>query len=1113
MDDSPAGIETAIAALEGQRAVLGDAVADIALATLRERLEVARARAVGGDQQLRAVTVLFMDVVGSTVLARQLDPEDVHAVMDGALEGFTRIVRAHHGRVLQYAGDSLLAAWGTREAHEDDAEHAVQAGLAILAQAREQSARVTRLHRFDGFDVRVGIHTGTVLLGGGVDADNTIRGVTVNVAARMEQTAPPGGLRISQATHRQVRGVFEVSDQPLIEVKGIAQPVRSYLVQGLKPRALRRAERGVEGTQTRMVGRVAEFARLTDTLEAVLEDRTLSTVTLVGEAGIGKTRLMTEFHEWVEARPQTLGHFQARARLHGHSVPYGLLRDLFMGRFDISDSDAPEVARDKLAQGFGSVFGDRAEEQTALVGHLIGLDYADSPTISGIAADPRQIRDRAVHAAAQYFRLLLSGGVDGIVVLLDDLQWADDGSLDFINHIGQACRDLPLLLICMARPALFERRPLWGSGQGNHERITLGALSRRASRELADEILRRLDPVPAALRELVTSSAEGNPFFIEEMVAMLIEDGVIETGAGDGDGGQQWHLHADRLLEVHVPPTLAALLQTRLDGLPAGERKTLQLASVIGHVFWDEPLARIEAESVSSLDAITQRELAHCRETTSFEGTHEFVFKHHLLHQVSYESVLKRRRRELHRLTAEWLVDRSAGRSTQFNSLIADHFERAGDAARAAEYLGLAGRDAARGYANVEALDFLGRALALTPEDAKEARCELLVARIGVLNNVSRRAEQEADIAALEDLAQSLGDNGRRAQAAGFRGSLSVATGNYAAACEAGARGLAWAEAAGRPELALSARMNWARALFFLGDPGAQWHSEQALLLARQAGDRKIESVALNQLGIVARKQGQYAAARAHYHRALQLARSNGDRAVECGVLNNLGDIERYLGRHEAALQHLRAAHRVSVDVGQRMTESYVLCNLAQVAQACGDARAALDWAAKADIVARAVADRDLQAVILKTMGDAHASAGDAAAAVQAYEASLAMFRDIGRTTMLAEPQAGLAGLALAAGHIDVALGHVQKIIGRLDGGGSLEETEEPLWILLTCHQVLRAAGAPRDEEFLVLAHERLMAQLEALDETERETFLGNVPSNRATQAAWNEIMATKETE
>jgi class 3 adenylate cyclase/tetratricopeptide (TPR) repeat protein len=1110
MDDSPAGIEAAIAALEAQRDVLGDAVADIALATLREKLATASARAQGSDQQLRAVTVLFMDVVGSTVLTRQLDPEDVHAVMDGALESFTSIVQAHDGRVLQYAGDSLLAAWGTREAHEDDAEHAVRAGLDILAQAREQSARVARLHRFDGFDVRVGIHTGTVLLGGGVDAGNTIRGIAVNVAARMEQTAPPGGLRISHSTYRQVRGVFDVSEEPLIEVKGIAQPVRSYLVQRAKPRAFRSAERGVEGARTRMVGRDAEFARLTETFDAVLEDRTLSTVTLVGEAGLGKTRLMLEFQHWIELRPQTLWYFQARARVHGSSVPYGLLRDLFAWRFEIADSDPAAVARDKLARGFGSVFGDRAEEQTALVGQLIGLNYADSPFIAGIATDARQIRDRAVHAAAQYFRLLLEGGGDGIVVLLDDLQWADDGSLDFVNHVGQACRDLPVMVMCLTRPALFERRPLWGSGQGNHERITLAPLSRRGSRELADEILRRIDPVPAALRELVTSSAEGNPYFIEELVAMLIEDGVIVTHLDEDD--EHWHVDADRLLEVHVPPTLAALLQTRLDGLPPAERKALQQASVIGHVFWDEPLARIEASSIGALDAITRRELAHCRETTSFDGTHEYVFKHHLLHQVSYESVLKRQKREQHRLTAEWLVARSAGGNAQFNNLIAHHFERAGDLASAAVYLGRAGQDAARAYANAEALSCLGRALALTPEEAHEARFDLLVARIVVLSNIGRRVEQETDVAALEHLAHTMGDDSRRARAAGFRGSLSVATGNYRAACEAGAQAVAWAEAAGAPDAALSARMNWARALHFIGDPGAQWHSEQSLALARQAGDRRLESAALNQLGIVARKQGHYAEARAHYQRALQLARTNGDRAMESGVLNNMGDIERYLGHHEAALQHLRAGRRVCVEIGQRMSESYVLCNLAQVAQACGDAAAALDWGTQAEALAREVSDPDLHASILKTMGDAHAAAGDAAAAERAYDQSLAMFRDIGRTTMLAEPQAGLASLALDAGRLDAALAHVEKIIGRLDAGSSLEGTEDPLWILLTCHRVLRAAGAPRDEEFLVLAHTRLMEQAQALDEPERETFLHDVPSHRATVAAWNETPATKET-
>lgn len=1109
MDDSPPEIEAAIAALEAQRGVLGDAVADLALASLHHRLEAARARAQGGEQQLRAVTVLFMDVVGSTLLTRQLDPEDVHAVMDGALEVFTAIVQAHDGRVLQYAGDSLLAAWGTREAHEDDAEHAVRAGLEILAQAREQSARVARLHRFDGFDVRVGIHTGTALLGGGVDAANTIRGISVNVAARMEQTAPPGGLRISHSTYRQVRGVFDVSEEPLIEVKGIAQPVRSYLVLRPKPRAFRLAERGVEGAQARMVGREAEFAKLTDTFEAMLEDRTLSTVTLVGEAGLGKTRLMLEFQHWLELRPQAIWYFQARARVHGSSVPYGLLRDLFAWRFEIADSDPEPVARDKLARGLGGVFGERAEEQTALIGQLIGLDYADSPFVAGIATDARQIRDRAVHAAAQYFRLLLAGSGDGIVVLLDDLQWADDGSLDFINHVGQACRDLPMLVLCLTRPALYERRPLWGSGQGNHERLTLAPLSRRGSRELADEILRRLAPVPAALRELVTSSAEGNPYFIEEMVAMLIEDGVIETRLDDAD--EHWRLNADRLLEVHVPPTLAALLQTRLDGLPAGERKALQQASVIGHVFWDEPLGRIEASSVEALAAIAHRELAHCRETTSFDGTREFVFKHHLLHQVSYESVLKRQKREQHRLVAEWMVARSAEGNTQLDSLIAEHFERAGDLARAADYLARAGRDAARAYANAEALDCLGRALALMPEEDHAARFDLLVDRIVVLTNIGRRAEQEADVAALERLADTIGDDGRRARAAGFRGSLSVATGNYRAACEAGARAVAWAEANGTPEAALSARMNWARALHFLGEREARWHSEQALELARQAGDRRLESAALNQLGIVACKQGHYAEARTHYQRALHLVRSKGDRAMESVVLNNLGDIERYLGNHDAALQHLRAARRVCMEIGQRMSECYVLCNLALVAQASGDAAAALEWAVKAEVMAREVSDRDLQAIILKTIGDAHAAAGDAASAERAYDESLAIFRDIGRTAMLAEPQAGLARVALDAGRLDAALAHVQKIVGRLDAGTPLDGTEDPLWILLTCHRVLRAAGAPRADEFLQLAHARLMDEAQALDEAERDTFLREVPSHRATVAAWNESIATEE--
>jgi predicted ATPase/class 3 adenylate cyclase len=1099
-DDSPAAIEAAIAALEAQRGVLGDAVADIALASLRDKLSSARSRARWTQQQLKSVTVLFMDVVGSTTLARQLDPEDVHAIMDGALDRLTRVVQMHHGRVLQYAGDSLLAAFGTEEAHEDDPENAVRAGLAILEAAKDQAGDVERAHGLAGFGVRVGIHTGAVLLGGGVDAENSIRGVTVNIAARMEQTAPPGRLRISHATYRQVRGVFDVTEEPLIEVKGISQPVRSYLVERSKPRAFRMVSRGVEGAETRMVGRDAELSRLTDTFCAALEERTLQTVTLAGEAGLGKTRLMFEFYSWLELRPETLWFFQARARPDSGGIPYGLLRDMFFWRFEIADSDTQAEAQTKLAQGFGSVFGERAEEQTALLGQLIGLDYAASPTIAGIVSDARQIRDRAVHAVAQYFRLLLASGGAAIVVMLEDLHWADDGSLDFINLLSQACRDLPMLVLCLARPALFERRPLWGSGQDNHERIVLSPLSRRSSRELADVILGRLDPVPAALRDLVTASAEGNPYFIEELVAMLIDDGVIVTHVDDA--GERWRVDADRLLRVHVPTTLAGLLQARLDALPSDERRALQQASVIGHVFWDEPLQRIDSASIEALPSITRRELALGRETTAFEGTNEYVFKHHLLHQVSYESVLRRHRKEQHRLTAQWLVARSQGREAEFNGLIADHFERAGDAAMAWVYLRRAAHDAARSYANAQALDYIGRALALAPESEREARFELLATRIEVLGHSGRRAEQDATVSELEALAAAMGDAALRARAAGFRASHAVATGNYRVAIEVAAKAAAWAEQAGTPDAALLAQMNSARAMQLLGDAAAQRHAEQSLELARAAGDRKIECNALNQLGIVACELGRYAAARVHYQHALELARAIGDRVMESSVLNNLGDVERYLGNYAAALELLQAGRRVCAEIGRRMSEPYLLCNLAQVARARGDAAAALDWARQAQSLAQAMSDRDLEASALMTAGDALADSGDVAAARAAYERSVAIFRELGRSAMLAEPLGALAELALAEGHVEEALASVDEIVSLMEASHGLEGAEDPLRVMLTCHEVLRAGGRPHAGDFLDRAHAQLMAQAAMLEGTQRESFLANVPSHRAILAA-----------
>jgi class 3 adenylate cyclase/tetratricopeptide (TPR) repeat protein len=1102
MEDNAEQIESAIAALEAQRALLGDAVVGMAVAPLHEKLAAMRERA-RGEPQLKTATVLFMDIVGSTRLSQHLDPEDVHAVMDSALERLTAIVVEKQGKVLQYAGDSLLAVFGGERALEDDTERAVHAGLALVAEGPRLAERFKREYALDGFGVRVGIHTGPVLLGGGIDAESSIRGITVNIAARMEQTAPPGGLRISHDTYRHVRGVFEIAPQPPIEIKGISGPVRSYLVVRAKQRAFRMANRGLEGIETAMVGRDAELARITEAFQTAHEDGQLAVITVVGEPGIGKSRLGLEFVQWLELLPDHVRFYHCRPQPYGNHVPYGLVRDMLARRFEILDSDSQAAAKAKLAEGIGAVLKERASEYTALIGKLIGLDYDDDPNIAAIASEAKQLRDRAFHALSRYFLTQHKQTGEPIVVVLDDLHWADDGSLDFGNHLAQTCRAIPMLMLCLTRSPLYERRPLWGSGQSHHQRIDLSPLTRRGTRDLIDGLLSRLATVPDALRDLLAGSAEGNPYFVEELIGMLIDDGVIVTEE------EPWRVVADKLLNVNVPGTLAGVIQARIDGLPASEKAALQQASVIGHVFWDEALQRIAPLATDALDGLTRRELTYGRETSAFEGTREFVFKHHVLHQVVYHSVLKGPRREQHRQTADWLVVRSGDRASEYFGLIADHYERAGDVTNAVEYLRRAGEDAARSYVNEAALDFLGRALALVPEADAATRFALLLTRRSVYADTGRRVEQAGDVATLEQLAEALDDDGRRARVAGLRASLALVTGDYPGATAAAQRGVALANAAGERGAALSALINWARALQFQGDyAGAQSHLDQSLALSREVGDRRVESTTLMQLGIIAVQRGHYHEARKFYQPALALARANGDRSVESGALNNLGETERLLGNYEAAFELLESGRRLCAEIGQRMAESYLLSNMAQIAFNRGDAAGSVQLAKEATEIAERLKDKDLRAVLLGIRAHALTAlcAWDEAAAC--YRESASIFREIGRPTMPPEPIAGLARLALARGDLVEAKSTIAEVVAHFDAGGSVDGTEDPLWIYLTCHDVLSAAGEPRAREFLRLAHEQLMSRAVLLGDAERATFLANVPSHRAIVAAWAALEA-----
>ncbi len=1091
-------LEAAIQGLEVQRAVLGDAVVQAAIAPLRARLATlatALPALPNPAQALRQVTILFLDVVGSTTLSRQLDPEDIHEVMDGALGRCTAIVEALGGKVLQYAGDNLLAVFGADETREDDAERATHTGLALLAEGRRLGEEVQREHGHAGFDVRVGLHTGGVLLGGGVDAEGSIRGLAVNIAARMEQTAPAGALRISRDTYRHVRGLFDVEPQPPIEVKGLDEPVVTYLVQRARPRAFRASGRGIEGIETAMVGRDAELAQFTRALDEARAQRELRMITVVADAGLGKSRLLLEVERRLERDP-AVRLFHGRAQRHGLHQPHGVIRDLLAWHCDILDSDSLPAARAKLALTFGAPFGARAEEQCALVGQLIGLDFSTSPHIAGILKDGRQIRARAFHAVAQYLRLLCSAHAGLVVVLLDDLHWADDGSLDFITHVCAACRDLPLLFACLTRPALFERRGQWGEGVPHALRIVLHPLADHSCAVLVDTLLARITEAPPELRELLVRSAEGNPFHMEELLAMLIDDGVLARGPGG------WQVDHGRLTEGKVPPTLTAVLQARLDALPTQEKRALQHDSVIGHVFWDAALQAVAPESIETLETLERRELIHRRDGSAFAGTREYAFKHHVLHQVTYDTVLKRDKRELHRRAAQWLVVKAGGRVGEHLGLIAEHFERAGDAAHAALYLRRTAEAAYDAADYGTALGHIERAAALTPQGDLRARFDLLAVRLNVYNATGRRNEQADDVAAQERYAEALDDNSCRARAARWRSLLSVVTGDYPAAITAANRAQALAALTDDPEPALGALLDKGQALIYMGDAAAAQACLEALLpLASASGKADIECAAMNRLNVIAQERGDFVAARAYLSAALGVARESGNRRFEGALMGNIGVLETLVGHYDAARELMQAGLSVARAIGDHGGEPYALSSLASVTLAQGDARAALAMALEARAMAREVADRGCEAQCNQVAGAACAELGDVTQALACFDAYETWARQASAGKAAPPPTAARAELALTQGQLDEALVTVTHIVAWLDTNPGDVDTET-LKRLFVCHRVLAAAGAPRADEFLTRAHATLLEQARALPDTDRAAYLGNIRLHRDIVAA-----------
>ena len=370
-------LEQAIAALENQREILGDAVVDAALVSMREKLSSLVA-AQSPTQQRKLATVLFMDIVGSTSITQNLDPEDSMTIMDSALQQLAKPVYSHGGRVTRFMGDGLLALFGAPVARENEPEMAVRAGLQIIEEAQKYAQELQEKWHIPSFDVRVGINTGLIMIGGDSEAENTIMGSTVNLAARLENAANPGTLLISQHTYKHICDLFDVQYLEPIKLKGFTDPIQIYQIVCPKPIVFGESNWDVAGIQTSMIGRDPELLMLQDIFRDATEDAEVKVVTVIGEAGIGKSRLLYEFEKWFECPTQEINYFIARATLETDTSPYGLIRQIFAIQFKILESDSTAVVMEKFRNGMSVILNSN---QADLIGHLLGFDFSSSHAV------------------------------------------------------------------------------------------------------------------------------------------------------------------------------------------------------------------------------------------------------------------------------------------------------------------------------------------------------------------------------------------------------------------------------------------------------------------------------------------------------------------------------------------------------------------------------------------------------------------------------------------------------------------------------------------------------------------------------------------------------------
>ncbi|MGQ0549210.1 MAG: tetratricopeptide repeat protein [Armatimonadota bacterium] len=971
----------------------------------------------------RVLSVLFADLVASTPLAARLDPEETRVIQGEYFGAMREEVVRHGGVVEKFIGDAVMSVFGLPVAHEDDPERAVRAAVAMQGRMPALNARLhADLH------IRIGISTGEVIADPRAVAagEFMVTGDVVNLAARFQQQAPPDGIVVDERTRGTTR--HRVDYRPLPPAgDGDFEGRPRWQVAGL-------AEASASGRRLRasLVGREDELRFLLALYRRVVEGRKPHLATILGAAGVGKTRLVDDVLErlWEgQSPPQVL---RGRCPAYGEGLTYRPLAEMLRDECGIKDSDPSDVMSEKLRAQISAVCEPAlgALESERIVADLAPLLGVTIPARSSSGAHDRRSAADALLLSLHAF-LMAKAQRGPLLLAFEDLHWAEESLLELLTHLAMRGGDGPILILCLARPEMLEQHPDWGAGIRNYTAVSLAPLDHGISRRLIAELLKHR-AAPANIYDVILAKAEGNPFFIQEILHMLVETGAL---ASEGDG---WRWTAPPL-EIRIPDTIHGILASRLDLLSALEKRAIQDASIAGRVFWLGSLVATSeltaAEAAAALRRLQERDLVEERATSSVAEEREFAFTHALIREVAYASVPKAARSERHIRFADWLSRTVGGREGEFLAALAAHREHAwryrvetGDRApvlarSAIAALRQAGARAAALRTFPEARRMFDRSLSIVKNaglvDDTALLLEVLTERTEVVKWMSlpdlifkdtdtvlrlaptigrddllarawlNRAIAEWDRARLQPAEEALHRalelfgklNDRHGQAEALevlasitdelRGKLSRAQDAYMQAQDL------YRE--------LGDGQGMARTMAWRGhsllNSGNLTEARALFTLAAQTAkthhERISEASSVLGLAKLAHLAGDSEEAVRLYHEAIALRQALGDPMMEANVRRNLGMHHLRWGRLDEAEQEFQTARALRWEHGAKFENTMLLRGLAEVSLARGDVLAAAEYAEQA-LAGLADQDEISRETVAATLGKVRAAQGRA---------------------------------------------------------------------------------------------------------------------------------------